>query len=249
MRPGDALQLPFIIGHRGIPSLAYENSKRSFELAKEHGCELVELDVKLSKDKKLVVFHDDDLQRLTGLSDLVKEKPLSELLKTPLILKEKEYEPQTILSFDDFLILLKEAKLHVNIEIKPNDGEDKETAEAVLEALNKHKLSVDSPNHILISSFSHISLSCFRKLNTTFPVGLLYEELPKEWCMHAQELNGFAIVLDKDKASLETIKEIKSKGYKVLLYTVNDEKEASFFKTAGVDAIFSDVFPKLKILL
>ena len=53
-----ALEEIILIGHRGAPSLAPENTTESFIKAFEVGIKGVELDVQLSKDEKLVVFHD-----------------------------------------------------------------------------------------------------------------------------------------------------------------------------------------------
>lgn len=57
--------------HRGASALAPENTLRAFELAIEHGAELAELDVHLSRDGELMVIHDGDLQRLAGRPERV----------------------------------------------------------------------------------------------------------------------------------------------------------------------------------
>ena len=50
---------PWIIGHRGSPRQAPENTLGSFELAIRQGADLIELDLHMSADKQLVVIHDD----------------------------------------------------------------------------------------------------------------------------------------------------------------------------------------------
>ena len=61
------MKLPLIIGHRGAKGIAPENSLSGFKKAVELGIDGVELDVHLTKDGKLVVIHDMNLKRLTGL--------------------------------------------------------------------------------------------------------------------------------------------------------------------------------------
>ncbi|GAH55304.1 unnamed protein product, partial [marine sediment metagenome] len=73
------MKLPFIIGHRGARGIAPENSLSGFKKAVELGIDGVELDVHLTKDGKLVVIHDMDLKRLTGLKISIKQLTFKEL--------------------------------------------------------------------------------------------------------------------------------------------------------------------------
>ncbi|MEL7053628.1 MAG: glycerophosphodiester phosphodiesterase family protein, partial [Cyanobacteria bacterium J06588_5] len=59
--------LPVILGHRGMPEEHQENTMAGFKRAVELGLDGVELDVFLTKDNKLIVFHDLDTERLTGV--------------------------------------------------------------------------------------------------------------------------------------------------------------------------------------
>lgn len=59
-------ELPAVIAHRGYSSLFPENTLASFAGAIDIGVDYIELDVQLTKDGQVVVFHDDDLKRITG---------------------------------------------------------------------------------------------------------------------------------------------------------------------------------------
>jgi glycerophosphoryl diester phosphodiesterase len=73
-RPG-ALENPFlagkhrpiVVGHRGVPRLHQENTLAGFRRAVELGVPAVELDVRLTADRRVVVLHDNELERLTGV--------------------------------------------------------------------------------------------------------------------------------------------------------------------------------------
>lgn len=54
-----------IIGHRGARNEAPENTIASFQVAQRNGCDAFELDVRLSRDFQLMVFHDKTLGRTT----------------------------------------------------------------------------------------------------------------------------------------------------------------------------------------
>jgi glycerophosphoryl diester phosphodiesterase len=57
---------PVVVGHRGVPRLHQENSLAGFKRAVALGVLAIELDVRLTADRKAVVFHDTHLRRMTG---------------------------------------------------------------------------------------------------------------------------------------------------------------------------------------
>src|SRR5688572_20359279 len=58
---------PLILGHRGVPYLHQENPLDGCRRAVELGIDGVELDVFMTRDGKIVVFHDEETERLTGV--------------------------------------------------------------------------------------------------------------------------------------------------------------------------------------
>ena len=68
-----------IFGHRGVPEEYQENTMAGFKRAVELGLDGVELDVFLTKDNRLVVFHDLDVERLTGAKGLVPDMTWNQL--------------------------------------------------------------------------------------------------------------------------------------------------------------------------
>lgn len=70
---------PLLIGHRGYPARYPENTLASFRGAMEAGCDMIELDVTLTRDRKVVVIHDDTLDRTTTGKGLVASHSLEEI--------------------------------------------------------------------------------------------------------------------------------------------------------------------------
>lgn len=68
-----------VIAHRGYSSKAPENTLSAFKMALEIQADMIELDVHLSKDNQVIVMHDANLERTTGLNATVRSKTLSEL--------------------------------------------------------------------------------------------------------------------------------------------------------------------------
>ena len=59
---------PIVVGHRGVPAVHQENTLAGFRRAVELGIPAIELDVRLTADREVVVLHDHNLRRLTGSS-------------------------------------------------------------------------------------------------------------------------------------------------------------------------------------
>jgi glycerophosphoryl diester phosphodiesterase len=82
MTPGTSL--PEIIAHRGNAAEFPENTLQALSSAVELGLKHVEFDVQLTADKVPVVFHDSDLERVAGRSEIVHEMTWADLGETPV---------------------------------------------------------------------------------------------------------------------------------------------------------------------
>ena len=131
--------------HRGLHSeKVAENSMTAFRLAVEHGFG-IELDVRLSKDKQLVVFHDDTLDRVTGVSGRVDSFTAEELSAIKLSGTE-----DTVPLFDDVLNLVS-GQVPLLVEIK-EDASESEVSRMTAERLSTYK------GDFIIESFNPLSL-------------------------------------------------------------------------------------------
>src|SRR5262249_5510589 len=109
------LQLPKVIGHRGAMAYAPENTLASFREARRRGATWVEIDVKLTVDGVPIVMHDASLKRTTGVDRLVAKTPHAEL-------------PKGVPTFEEAIACFHELGLGCNVEIKPCEGREAETA-------------------------------------------------------------------------------------------------------------------------
>ena len=150
-----------IIAHRGyfdnknIP----ENSLRAFELAMKKNY-IIELDLHLLKDKKIVVFHDDNLKRMTGINKNIKEYSYDELKNIKLL--NSNYNIPTL----EEVLKLVDGKVPMIIEFKYDRKPGQLEKEAVKQLDNyKGKFSV--------KSFNPLSVNWFRKHRPEYIRGLL----------------------------------------------------------------------------
>lgn len=77
--PSFAWSSPLIIAHRGDRVHAPENTLPAFELALQSGAAMLELDLTLSKDREIVIIHDETLDRTTNGKGKISDCTLSEL--------------------------------------------------------------------------------------------------------------------------------------------------------------------------
>ena len=79
VKPYLALRKPWLVAHRGGARLAPENTLPAFDLAARLGADAFELDVHLTADGEVVVFHDDETSRLTGAPGTIEARTLAEI--------------------------------------------------------------------------------------------------------------------------------------------------------------------------
>ena len=140
-------------GHRGLydnQAGVPENSLAAFRAAAEKGCG-VELDVQLSSDGYVVVFHDDTLDRVCGVRGNVIDFPLAELQQTKLL-----DTAETIPLFTDVLAVLRQGAGPVIVELKAGSRND-ELCEKTLKILRAW------PGVYCVESFDPGIVRWFRK--------------------------------------------------------------------------------------
>lgn len=234
------------IAHRGANSLAPENTLAAFRKAVELGSDGFELDVQFSKDGKLVVIHDEKVDRTTNGKGLVKDLTLAELKELdagswfgPEFLKEK------IPTLDEVLGEFHGADLHINIEIKSGIVLYPGIEKAVL-AQVKERRREDS---VLISSFNHYSLADCHKLNPEVRIGILYVAGLYEPWNYARALGCYSVHPLFYGIQAEIIQGCKKEGLAIYAWTVNDPPYMAALARGGVDAIITDRPQDLKTVL
>lgn len=233
------LQIPNLIGHRGIKGLAPENTLASFKRAKDLGFSWVEFDVRLTRCGEVIVFHDYLLKRTSSEKGRVAAKTYIELSQLDAgSWFHPTFANESIPTLATTLKYLAELGLQANIEIKPSRGMDSVTAQKTLEVIQLHW-----PEHFskpLISSFSLASLATVHALDSSLPLGILYNKLPNDWQKTAEALNCVSIHLNQKHVNLKQILQIKQTQRLILAYTVNDDERAKALLNWGIDALFTD---------
>ncbi|MEM7679594.1 MAG: glycerophosphodiester phosphodiesterase family protein [Pseudomonadota bacterium] len=233
------MKLPQIIGHSGAAGYAPENTLESIHTAADMGIEWVELDVKITKDEIPIIFHDDELDRVSNGSGNIADKTLEELRELEVgSWFGESFAGIKIPTLEEALEVLIDRDLGFNMEIKPCPAREKVTAEAALDVLSHFW---DDHDHLLISSFQHIALEIAQEMAPDWHRGLLLEEhWPDNWTELAEYLKVSSLNVNQASCTPETMDELLALSLPVLAYTVNDPDRARELQSLGVTGIFSD---------
>jgi len=228
------------IGHRGASGVAPENSKAAFLKAIEFGLDMVELDIQLTKDNNLIVFHDYDLKRITGLDRKVGGMTLAELKKVDIgSCFSKEFNNERILTLAEVIDLLK-GKMKINIEIKINQQKSDVIIESLFDILEEQEYEDD----VIISSFDHRILKVIKRKKPSLKTAVLIGAIVMEPIRLIQEASADGIHPHYLTISKELVEELKDYGYFINTWTVNSKEEVDRLVEIGVDGIMSD-YPML----
>ena len=116
---GQSVKNIFVAGHRGMAALYPENTMVSFIAAHKAGVDMIEMDLHLSKDGELVVFHDYTVERTTDGAGAVSSFTISELKKLDAGAKfDNKFAGERVITFDEFLEFVKTTDLTLNVEVK-----------------------------------------------------------------------------------------------------------------------------------
>ena len=206
---------------KGIP----ENSVLAFKKAIDNNY-LIELDVRLTKDKKLVVFHDDNLKRVCGVNKRVKDLTYKELLKYNLF--------DTTLKVPLFsdVIKLVNGRVPILIETKFHNRY------GVLEKILINELS-NYKGLYAIQSFYPLSLLWFKTNTKHIPIGLLSSNF-KNNSNSLKKLIGKTLILDlffktdfisyDVKGLPNNYLSLKKDKKKIVIWTIKNKKDYDLAK-------------------
>ena len=246
------LKLPQIIGHRGCAGYAPENTLEAIHTAADMGLTWVELDVKLTKDEIPIIFHDPTLERTTSGSGKVADKTLAELKELDCgSYYGESFTAIQIPTLEEAIDVLLERDLGLNLELKPCEGHDKDTAEVALDLLSS---IWDDHDRLLISSYSMVSLETAADMASDWPRGIVMgndckpdwlealqdNQLPEDWRTISKYLELSAVSIDQGFCSEHIIRELQAQNMTIIPYGVNDARRAIELQHLGLKNFISD---------
>jgi len=233
------LRLPPVIGHRGAAATAPENTLESLRAAAALGAGGVEFDAKLTADGRVILLHDETLDRTTTGHGRVAQASFAAIRSLDAgSWFGPGWQGTRVPTLEEALQLVLELDLAANIEIKPCPGREGETARAVVETVRRlWPVDRDPP---LLSSFARESLAAARANAPELPRGLLVWEQTADWADTAATLGCRTVHCAHQHLTSAWAAEIKRSGYGLAVYTINDPGRAREVRNWGADSIITD---------
>lgn len=224
-----------VSAHRGCPKVAPENTLPAFERALTSGADYIELDVQLTKDGELVVFHDDTLDRTTDGKGNLTDYTYPELMRLSAgswFGKENEFADVKIPKFTEVLDLVGNDVL-LNVEIK-NHGNITATAEKVVEILEEYDLK----KSVYVTSFSYQALKTVKELDPKIKTGLIAHIAPSTVYTQMDYID--AISVNYLFINQSVVNYAHRSGKKVFVWTVDSITPMKKMISLGVDNIITN---------
>lgn len=228
-------------GHRGYSGDYPENTMLAFEKAIEYGAAGIELDVQFSKDGRLVVIHDETLDRTTTGTGWVKDYTLDELKSLDASFKfTGQYGVNQIPTLCEVLAFMSDKDAVTNIELKTGVFEYEGIEEAVLNCVRKNNVS----EKVIISSFNHYSILRMRKLAPDLKCGLLTDCWLINAGKYVHDLDVQCYHPAFPNLTPEITAEIKQYGLEINTWTVNRPEDFKRLESLGIDVAIGN-YPNL----
>jgi glycerophosphoryl diester phosphodiesterase len=220
---------PLIGGHRGNPAEYPENTMRSFRSAIDAGCDLIECDVHLSSDGRLVVIHDHSLERTTNGTGLVRDRSAAELRR----LDAGMGEPIPLLQE---VVELALGRVGLVIEIKQVPIQYPGLEDKLVAMLRQ----LGAVPECAVVSFHHPSIRQLREMEPKLQLGILEGARPIDPARLMREAGADVFSPHWGATDPQLVKEIHAAGGAVGVWPVDDAAAIAWCKFCKPDSIFTN---------
>ncbi|GIW73286.1 MAG: glycerophosphoryl diester phosphodiesterase [Planctomycetota bacterium] len=223
-----------VIAHRGASEAAPENTLAAFALARRMGASGLEVDVQATADRRLVIFHDPDTERLCGVPGRVRAMTLAELRRLRVA---GEHPIPTL----EELLATEDRPASLILELKSYRWHDLAVADLLGRYLRRTRAHERTP--IVVSAFHPVALLKLKRHVPEVPRALLMMRglrlpLRDGWSRRlvgAGELHLHAALVERARVTAA-----HQAGRAVIAWTVNDPEQALALRELGVDGVMTD---------
>ena len=225
-----------VLAHRGGSIESLENTIESFHYSKSLGCKFIETDVQVSSDGIPYIFHDETLLRLLNRDDVFSSLHSSEIDNLRI------FDEHSIPKLETVLRIFPDMKFQIDVKTD-------EVAMPALKVIQEN----NAMDRVCIASFNSKRLSL---VNNNYPdicISMGPNEVAKmllsSFGLYKKSILGNCLQIPIYEYGIKLVtkrfvKFIHSKGLKVCVWTINDEKTFKYLIDIGVDGIITDK-PKL----
>ncbi len=233
-----SVKRPQIMGHRGAPSLAPENTLLGFKTAFQAGALWTETDVSLLGDGTPVIFHDATMDRCTDRSGSIAALSLDDLQRVNANQQHPAAGFQAIPTLAAALDCFADLGMGVNLELKRHDHVP---PAALVDAV--HPVLSGGPlpkERVLLSSFDFDVLKLARAAFPGWSIAVIAEDATPEVFEVAQQIEADALNLWWETLSYDDVQRARAQGMTVNVWTANEPDKVRSMIDWGVAGFMSD---------
>lgn len=221
-----------VTAHRGYSAVYPENTIPAFKGAIQVGADWAELDVQQTADGEVIVMHDSNLKRTTGLDKEVWQVTWDEIKDLDNgSWFDKKYQTVRIPTLEEVLKVCR-GKIHLNIEIKPS-GHDKDLEEQVAKLLKKYHMR----DTCVVSSLKYDSLRKIKQaddsIETAYITSVSYGNFTD-----LEYADGYSV--ESTLLSKGFVNKAQKVGKQIYVWTVNSEERLEKVVGMGIDNVITD---------
>ena len=231
------------IAHRGFSGKYPENTILSFEKALELGVDAIELDVQLSRDGEVVIFHDEELLRTTGEKGLLKEYTLNDLRKLDASANfQGVFGINHIPTLVEYLELTAEEGILTFLELKNAMIFYPQLEEKVAECLYRY----GQQKKVIVFSANHPSVKYFGDLAPDVRILFSFDNWIFNYGAYCSSQGIFACMPYYRALTRDAVTEIKSHAVSIYPWTVDEPEDMRELIELGVDGMLTNRPDRLK---
>jgi len=212
------------ISHRGASAYEPENTLRAIKRALGYAVDMIEVDVRETRDGQIVVIHDETLERTTNGRGYVHQMSFSELRKLDAGKGER------IPTLQEVIDLVK-GRVGLVIELK-----DSTTADKVAEILAENNFT----DQTLVTSFIHSAVKTIKELNPQLKTGVIFRSAPIKPSQLALDANANALFPYYKYVTTQMIEDAHNNQLTANVWTVDTREEIEHYVRMGVDGVVTN---------
>ncbi len=231
------MSAPIIVGHRGAKGEAPENTLDGFRHARQLGLTEIELDVRLSRDEKLIVLHDYSLHRTTGLSKKCGQLTASELSQLNATRPFPDWPTATGVPTLAAVIKAGGYAMRYQLEVKANSPRDLEKArQQLVRFIDEHQLK----ERVIVTSTHLDMLAVLHADRPDIGLGYVCKHRHKNPVEQVLALEARWLILHTGLITPDIAQKAQRHNLYLSTWTINDLALADTLVERGVTSLITD---------
>lgn len=232
---------PLVVAHRGSSGSAPENTMAAFRLAVAAGADMLEFDIRMTRDFELVVHHDRSLGRTSDGSGRIWDLTLGEVREADAgSWHSRRFAGERIPTFRQ---VLEEIPVSVGLDIEVKTDGDRRRGIALPEAVLLLVREARRETSVIVSSFDHAFLRRLHRLDPALRLGALAVPIRDRFrapSQIARRTGAKVFICSRAQLRARHVRDARGAGLMLAVYGVNTVADLARASRAGVDAVITD---------